>query len=222
MSRGRDPLALSQVIGDVLDPFIKSAAMRINYGEKEITNGTGVRSSAVFTAPHVEIEGRDQTKLYTLVMVDPDAPSPSKPEYREYLHWIGMQPSRKGGGCFLSNHQQLKNSCSICYWVGDRHPRGNRCTFWLSSWTVVICPTAPQGNEIVPYEAPRPPAGIHRLVFVLFKQEARQTVYAPGWRQNFNVRDFSAFYNLGPPVAALYFNCQKESGVGGRRFQGPS
>uniref|UniRef100_A0A0E0QTQ4 Uncharacterized protein n=1 Tax=Oryza rufipogon TaxID=4529 RepID=A0A0E0QTQ4_ORYRU len=130
MSRGRDPLALSQVIGDVLDPFIKSAAMRINYGEKEITNGTGVRSSAVFTAPHVEIEGRDQTKLYTLVMVDPDAPSPSKPEYREYLHWIGMQPSRKGGGCFLSNHQQLKNSCSICYWVGDRHPRGNRCTFW--------------------------------------------------------------------------------------------
>uniref|UniRef100_A0A0E0IM91 Uncharacterized protein n=1 Tax=Oryza nivara TaxID=4536 RepID=A0A0E0IM91_ORYNI len=253
MSRGRDPLALSQVIGDVLDPFIKSAAMRINYGEKEITNGTGVRSSAVFTAPHVEIEGRDQTKLYTLVMVDPDAPSPSKPEYREYLHWIGMQPSRKGGGCFLSNHQQLKNSCSICYWCLRRHltnfswrrlvtdiPEaidarfGGRLVFGvsrLSSWTVVICPTAPQveylrssvgptdeiSNEIVPYEAPRPPAGIHRLVFVLFKQEARQTVYAPGWRQNFNVRDFSAFYNLGPPVAALYFNCQKESGVGGRR-----
>uniref|UniRef100_A0A0E0ETS6 Uncharacterized protein n=1 Tax=Oryza meridionalis TaxID=40149 RepID=A0A0E0ETS6_9ORYZ len=144
MSRGRDPLTLSQVIGDVLDPFIKSAAMRINYGEKEITNGTGLRSSAVFTAPHVEIEGRDQTKLYTLVMVDPDAPSPSKPEYREYLHWL-----------------------------------------------VTDIPEA--------IDAPR------------------QTVYAPGWRQNFNVRDFSAFYNLGPPVAALYFNCQKESGVGGRR-----
>ncbi|KAG0544438.1 hypothetical protein BDA96_02G275500 [Sorghum bicolor] len=88
MSRGRDPLALSQVIGDVLDPFIKSATMRINYGDKEITNGTGLRASAVFNAPHVEIEGHDQTKLYTLVMVDPDAPSPSKPEYREYLHWL--------------------------------------------------------------------------------------------------------------------------------------
>nr|QUW05000.1 FT17gamma [Phyllostachys edulis] len=87
MSQGRDPLVLSQVIGDVLDPFVKSAVMRINYGEKEITNGTGLRSSAVFNAPQVEIEGRDQTKLYTLVMVDPDAPSPSKPEYREYLHW---------------------------------------------------------------------------------------------------------------------------------------
>lgn len=67
MSRGRDPLALSQVIGDVLDPFVKSAAMRINYGEKEITNGTGLRASAVLNAPQVEIEGRDRTKLYTLV-----------------------------------------------------------------------------------------------------------------------------------------------------------
>uniref|UniRef100_A0ACD5YG27 Uncharacterized protein n=1 Tax=Avena sativa TaxID=4498 RepID=A0ACD5YG27_AVESA len=101
MSRGRDPLALSQVIGDVLDPFVKSATMRINYGEKEITNGTGLRASAVLNAPQVEIEGRDRTKLYTLVMVDPDAPSPSKPEYREYLHWIGMQPSRKRRGVFL-------------------------------------------------------------------------------------------------------------------------
>ncbi|GJN38522.1 hypothetical protein PR202_gb27572 [Eleusine coracana subsp. coracana] len=62
--------------------------MRINYGEKEITNGTGLRSSAVLNAPHVEIEGHDQARLYTLVMVDPDAPSPSKPEYREYLHWL--------------------------------------------------------------------------------------------------------------------------------------
>ncbi|OEL18913.1 hypothetical protein BAE44_0020069 [Dichanthelium oligosanthes] len=67
MSRGRDPLALSQVIGDVLDPFVKSATMRINYGDKEITNGTGLRASAVLNAPHVEIEGHDQMKLYTLV-----------------------------------------------------------------------------------------------------------------------------------------------------------
>ncbi|PUZ71513.1 hypothetical protein GQ55_2G319000 [Panicum hallii var. hallii] len=117
MSRGRDPLALSQVIGDVLDPFVKSATMRINYGDKEITNGTGLRASAVLNAPHVEIEGHDQAKLYTLVMVDPDAPSPSKPEYREYLQWIGCSPLEKGGGCFFSIHQHLKKSCCVCYWV---------------------------------------------------------------------------------------------------------
>lgn len=120
MSRGRDPLALSQVIGDVLDPFVKSAAMRINYGEKEITNGTGLRSSSVLNAPQVEIEGRDRTKLYTLVMVDPDAPSPSKPEYREYLHWIGMQPSRKRRGVFLFHPSTAEELLFyMLYWVGD-------------------------------------------------------------------------------------------------------
>ncbi|KDO45318.1 hypothetical protein CISIN_1g035892mg [Citrus sinensis] len=72
------------------------------------------------------------------------------------------------------------------------------------------------GQEIVNYESPRPTMGIHRFVFVLFRQLGRQTVYAPGWRQNFSTRDFAELYNLGPPVAAVYFNCQRESGSGGR------
>jgi len=43
-------------------------------------------------------------------------------------------------------------------------------------------------------------------------------VYAPGWRQNFNTREFAELYNLGLPVAAVYFNIQRESGSGGRRL----
>ncbi|KAM7502992.1 hypothetical protein LguiB_001896 [Lonicera macranthoides] len=73
------------------------------------------------------------------------------------------------------------------------------------------------GQEVVCYESPRPSMGIHRFVFVLFRQLGRQTVYPPGWRQNFNTRDFAELYNLGSPVAAVYFNCQRESGSGGRR-----
>ncbi|GJZ38737.1 flowering locus T-like protein [Tanacetum coccineum] len=73
------------------------------------------------------------------------------------------------------------------------------------------------GQEIVCYESPRPSIGIHRMVFVLFRQLCRQTVYAPGWRQNFNTRGFAELYNLGSPVAAVYFNCQRENGSGGRR-----
>lgn len=73
-------------------------------------------------------------------------------------------------------------------------------------------------NEVVSYESPRPTAGIHRCVFILFRQSVRQTIYAPGWRQNFNTRDFSAFYSLGPAVAAVFFNCQRENGCGGRRL----
>ncbi|RRT52400.1 hypothetical protein B296_00047683 [Ensete ventricosum] len=107
-------------------------------------------------------------------MVDPDAPSPSTPTKREYLHWL----------------------------VTDIPETTN----------------ASYGNEIVTYESPRPISGIHRFVFVLFRQSVRQTIYAPGWRQNFSSRDFAAVYNLGDPVAAMFFNCQRENGCGGRRY----
>ncbi|KAL5711665.1 Protein HEADING DATE 3A [Ranunculus cassubicifolius] len=75
------------------------------------------------------------------------------------------------------------------------------------------------GQEIVCYESPRPSVGIHRIVFVLFQQLGRQTVYAPGCRLNFITKDFAELYNLGSPVAAVYYNCQRENGSGGRRFR---
>ena len=71
--------------------------------------------------------------------------------------------------------------------------------------------------KIVCYESPRPTVGIHRFAFVLFCQLGRQTVYALGWRQNFNTKDFAELYNFGSPVAAVYFNCQRESSGGRRR-----
>lgn len=70
---------------------------------------------------------------------------------------------------------------------------------------------------MVCYENPCPTSGIHRVVLILFRQLGRQTVYAPEWRQRFNTREFSENYNLGLPVASVYFNCQKENGCGGRR-----
>ncbi|KAH7571284.1 hypothetical protein JRO89_XS04G0014900 [Xanthoceras sorbifolium] len=78
--------------------------------------------------------------------------------------------------------------------------------------------TTGAGQEVVCYESPTPSMGIHRFVFVLFRQLGRQTVYAPSWRQSFNTKDFAELYNLGSPVAAVYFNCQRESGSGGRRI----
>ncbi|RZS19757.1 hypothetical protein BHM03_00052189 [Ensete ventricosum] len=67
MPPGRDPLVLGQVVGDVLDPFTRSAAMRVMYNSKEIRNGTGLRQSAVVNKPRVEIEGNDRRQLYTLI-----------------------------------------------------------------------------------------------------------------------------------------------------------
>uniref|UniRef100_A0A0D9VHY9 Uncharacterized protein n=1 Tax=Leersia perrieri TaxID=77586 RepID=A0A0D9VHY9_9ORYZ len=137
----RDPLVVGNVVGDILDPFIKSASLRVLYSNRELTNGSELKPSQVANEPRVEIAGRDMRTLYTLgpnqvtglikkdnnVMVDPDSPSPSNPTKREYLHWL----------------------------VTDI-PETTNASF--------------------------------------------------------------ALYNLGPPVAAVFFNCQRENGCGGRRY----
>nr|ACY82397.2 flowering locus T-like protein [Chrysanthemum lavandulifolium]AHC13230.1 flowering locus T-like protein [Chrysanthemum lavandulifolium] len=173
MPRERDPLVVGRVIGDVLDSFTKSINLSVSYNDREVANGCELKPSKVVNQPRVDIGGDDMRAFHTLVMVDPDAPSPSDPNLREYLHWLVTDIPATTGAQF--------------------------------------------GQEVVCYESPRPSMGIHRMVFVLFRQLGRQTVYAPGWRQNFNTKDFAELYNLGSPVAAVYFNCQRESGFGGRR-----
>nr|ARE72517.1 CEN2 [Actinidia chinensis var. chinensis] len=67
------------------------------------------------------------------------------------------------------------------------------------------------GREVVNYEKPRPSIGIHRFVFVLFKQKQRQVVTSPPLRDQFNTRSFAEENELGLPVAAVFFNAQRET-----------
>ncbi|ERM98903.1 hypothetical protein AMTRI_Chr11g153120 [Amborella trichopoda] len=81
-------------------------------------------------------------------------------------------------------------------------------------WIVTDIPgttDATFGREIVGYESPRPSIGIHRFVFVLFKQRGRQTVGSPSSRDRFNTREFAEQNQLGLPVAVVYFNAQRET-----------
>ncbi|XP_057798569.1 CEN-like protein 1 [Salvia miltiorrhiza] len=81
-------------------------------------------------------------------------------------------------------------------------------------WIVTDIPgttDASFGRETVSYEAPKPVIGIHRYVFVLFKQRGRQTVRPPASRDCFNTRAFAEENGLGLPVAAVYFNAQRET-----------
>jgi hypothetical protein len=62
------------------------------------------------------------------------------------------------------------------------------------------------------YEMPRPNIGIHRFVFLLYKQKRRQTVMKiPTSRDLFNTKKFAQDNDLGPPVAAVFFNAQRET-----------
>nr|XP_034593521.1 protein FLOWERING LOCUS T-like isoform X3 [Setaria viridis] len=84
----RDSLVLGRVIGDVVDQFSPAVALQISYNGRRLMNGADFRPSAVAARPRVEIGGTDLRQSYTLVMVDPDAPNPSNPTLREYLHWL--------------------------------------------------------------------------------------------------------------------------------------
>jgi len=86
----RDPLVVGSIVGDIVDYFEASALLRVIYGGRELTCGSELRPSQVAGEPTAHITGgRDgrPPAFYTLVMLDPDAPSPSNPTKREYLHW---------------------------------------------------------------------------------------------------------------------------------------
>ncbi|KAK7345353.1 hypothetical protein VNO77_15956 [Canavalia gladiata] len=81
-------------------------------------------------------------------------------------------------------------------------------------WMVTDIPgttNASFGNVLASYEIPKPNIGIHRFVFVLLKQKRRQCVSPPCSRDHFNTKEFSAENDLGLPVAAVYFNAQRET-----------
>ncbi|KAK3408197.1 protein CENTRORADIALIS-like [Eucalyptus grandis] len=81
-------------------------------------------------------------------------------------------------------------------------------------WIVTDIPgttDATFGKEVVGYEMPRPNIGIHRFVFLLFKQKRREMVRPPSSRDRFNTRKFADDNELGLPVAAVFFNAQRET-----------
>lgn len=68
MPRGRDPLEVSGVIGDVLDPFEAVNEIRAVYNGRILCiNGCTLRPSQVINPPAVQIGGDDYRTFYTLV-----------------------------------------------------------------------------------------------------------------------------------------------------------
>ncbi|XP_078437470.1 protein MOTHER of FT and TFL1 homolog 1-like [Wolffia australiana] len=91
-------LVKGRVIPDVLDLFVPTAKLKINYGRTRVVNGLLISPSAAAKAPSFEILARSRRSpvdLYTLIVADPDAPSPDNPIRREILHWLVVNIPRK-------------------------------------------------------------------------------------------------------------------------------
>ncbi|GLT63535.1 hypothetical protein SLA2020_360940 [Shorea laevis] len=115
MTASVDPLVVGRVIGDVVDMFVPSVNMSVSYGSKHVANGCQLKPSMTIDPPKITISGHNSKDLYTLVMTDPDAPSPSEPSMREWVHWIVVDIP---GG---TNPNQGKE---ILHYVGPRPPVG--------------------------------------------------------------------------------------------------
>jgi phosphatidylethanolamine-binding protein (PEBP) family uncharacterized protein len=75
---------------------IQYNGIQLNYDDEATIEETG-------NIPIVNYD-KDPNKWYTLMMVDPDAPSPSNPEYRYWLHWLVVNQSIKSDGDIVNEY----------------------------------------------------------------------------------------------------------------------
>lgn len=77
-------------------------------------------------------------------MIDPDAPSPSQPKARSWLHWLVVNvPVQR----VTSSHDSMRGTGSSSL----------QCD-------------ADRGETVLPYAPPSPPVGTHRYMFIVCQQ----------------------------------------------------
>ncbi|KAL4914627.1 phosphatidylethanolamine-binding protein [Aspergillus aurantiobrunneus] len=79
------------------NPFTPTTELGIAFGEKAVALGNLFRVSEVKTAPTVSFAkeaNASESQLYTLLLVDPDAPTPEDPKFAYWRHWVvsGLKP----------------------------------------------------------------------------------------------------------------------------------
>ncbi|XP_060517233.1 protein D3-like [Cylas formicarius] len=101
------------IIPDSLDEAPSAKVTVIYPGEKEVDLGKELTPTDVIEEPKVSWDA-DPKKLYTLSMIDPDAPSRENPIYREINHWLVV--NIKGN--------DLTTGETITPYRGSRAPKG--------------------------------------------------------------------------------------------------
>ncbi|KAK5646320.1 hypothetical protein RI129_004784 [Pyrocoelia pectoralis] len=80
-------MAKSEVIPDVIDRKPTKSLTVTFPNNVKVNDGSELTPTQVKNAPIVQWNA-DPDKYYLLVMTDPDAPSRSNPEFREWHHWL--------------------------------------------------------------------------------------------------------------------------------------
>eukprot|EP00775_Hariotina_reticulata_P005857 gene5857-6098_t len=81
-------LAKEKIVPDVVDNCTDAAAFKVMYGGNMVMPGDTLSIDDVAQEPRIEITQCKPTGVYSLLMLDPDMPSPHKPEYKDVLIWM--------------------------------------------------------------------------------------------------------------------------------------
>lgn len=121
----------SGIIPDIIDSKPAAVAQITYAGGVKVELGKELTPTQVKDQPEVTWDADDYA-LYTLLMVDPDAPSRQEPTYREILHWLVINvPGNK-----------VAKGQVVAEYIGSGPPEGT---------------------------------GLHRYVFLVFKQGEKIT-----------------------------------------------
>ncbi|KAL3185690.1 hypothetical protein MRX96_028593 [Rhipicephalus microplus] len=77
----------SEIVTDVI-PAVPERALNVSYPAGAVVNlGNFLTPAQTADAPDVNVVG-DPDHWYTVILLDPDAPSRSDPKMRHWLHWL--------------------------------------------------------------------------------------------------------------------------------------
>lgn len=82
----RETFVTDKVVGDVI-AYIPDETLEVKWKSGEATVGNVLTPTIMKDQPEITWEG-DSNSFYTLLMVDPDAPSRENPSAAEFQHWL--------------------------------------------------------------------------------------------------------------------------------------
>jgi len=125
----RTSVLAQSAYGDVVDSVTKTVDFKVTYPSANVvvTDGIEIPASKAQEPPTVEIGGGQSAnalrdKRFTIMMVDPDAPSPEDPKNREWLHWLIVN----------TRGTEIDRGDILCNYMGPAPPKGrHRYVFLL-------------------------------------------------------------------------------------------
>ncbi|KAH8707551.1 phosphatidylethanolamine-binding protein [Phaeosphaeriaceae sp. PMI808] len=82
------------------DTFTPSLTLSVNFATISPSNGSLVRVTQVKDVPTISISPQTSPYSFTLMLIDPDAPTPDDPKFAYWRHWVvsNISPANLASG----------------------------------------------------------------------------------------------------------------------------